>query len=60
MHQYLKECLPGYSYERHFGGVHYVFVRAFAFDDVDVSDVVFSDRPNQELLEAVGSVLGLK
>ena len=60
VHQYLKECLPGYSYERHFGGVHYVFVRAFAFDDVDVSDVVFSDRPNQELLEAVGSVLGLK
>lgn len=60
VHQYLKECLPGYSYERHFGGVHYIFVRAFAFDEVGVSDAVFSDRPTRELLEAVGSVLGLK
>ncbi len=60
VHRYLKECLPGYSYERHFGGVHYIFVRAFAFDEVGVSDAVFSDRPARELLEAVGSVLGLK
>ena len=60
VHRYLKECLPGYSYERHFGGVHYIFVRAFAFDEVGVSDAVFSDRPPCELLEAVGEVLGLK
>lgn len=60
VHQYLKECLPGYSYERHFGGVHYVFVRAFAFDEVGASDAVFSDRPPRKLLEAVGEVLGLK
>ena len=60
VHRYLKECLPGYSYERHFGGVHYIFVRAFAFDEVSASDAIFSDRPTRELLEAVGSVLGLK
>ena len=60
VHRYLKECLPGYSYERHFGGVHYIFVRAFAFDEVGASDAVFSDRPPCKLLEAVGEVLGLK
>ena len=27
LHRYLKQRLRGYDYERHFGGVHYLFVR---------------------------------
>ena len=60
VHRYLSECLPNYSFDRNFGGVHYVFVRAFAFDGAGAADAVFSDRPSRELLEAVGNVLGLK
>ena len=29
LHRYLRSSLPGYSYATHFGGVHYLFVRAF-------------------------------
>jgi exodeoxyribonuclease V beta subunit len=27
LHRYLKQRLPGYDYERHFGGVYYLFLR---------------------------------
>ena len=60
VHRYLSESLPGYDYDRNFGGVYYVFVRAFAFDDAQVSDAVFADRPSRELLEEIGKTLGLK
>jgi exodeoxyribonuclease V beta subunit len=32
LHRYLKVSLPGYDYAQHFGGAHYVFVRAFGLD----------------------------
>jgi exodeoxyribonuclease V beta subunit len=28
LHRHLSQCLPGYDYARHFGGVYYLFLRA--------------------------------
>ncbi len=50
LHQYLGVRLPGYNYEKHFGGVYYIFVRG-----VDPSfgpDFgIFHDRPPYSLIK---------
>ncbi|MBW2107966.1 MAG: hypothetical protein JRI36_04770 [Deltaproteobacteria bacterium] len=50
LHQYLKLRLPGYAYEKHFGGVYYLFVRGI---DPRVGNRfgVFSDRPDARLIQ---------
>jgi len=52
LHRYLSLRLPGYEYERNFGGVRYVYVRG-----VDPSGApgcgVFVDRPPRALIEAL-------
>lgn len=35
LHRYLSASLPGYSYAKHFGGVHYLFVRAFGLTSAE-------------------------
>ena len=56
LHQYLRRRLPGYRYERHFGGVAYVFLRG-----VDrrrgPEFGVFVDTPHPELVHALGRAL---
>ena len=56
LHQYLRQRLPAYRYERHFGGVAYVFLRG-----VDCRRGpefgVFADTPHPELVHALGSAL---
>jgi exodeoxyribonuclease V beta subunit len=56
LHQYLRRRLPDYRYERHFGGVAYVFLRG-----VDCRRGpefgVFVDMPHPELVNALGSAL---
>jgi exodeoxyribonuclease V beta subunit len=56
LHQYLRRRLPAYRYERHFGGVAYVFLRG-----VDCRRGpefgVFVDTPHPELVHALGSAL---
>lgn len=32
LHRYLRQRLPGYDYERHFGGVFYLFLRGMSVD----------------------------
>jgi len=52
LHRYLSLRLPGYEYDRNFGGVRYVYVRG-----VDPSGApgcgVFADRPPRALIEAL-------
>ncbi len=57
LQRYLKE-LPGFKYDwnRHFGGVRYVFLRGIA---VGQSTAMFADRPSEQLLDDIGAVLGL-
>ena len=57
LHLHLKARLPGYDYHRHFGGVHYVFLRGI--DPGRPGHGVFQDRPPLERLERLAACLGL-
>ena len=57
MHVYLKERLPQYSYEKHFGGVFYYFLRGVA---CDAEAPVFADRPSEALLDELAEAFGLR
>ena len=48
MHLYLSFRLTGYSYEKHFGGVYYLFLRGMKPDS---HTGIFYDRPSLALLE---------
>jgi exodeoxyribonuclease V beta subunit len=43
---FLERRLPGYSYQTHFGGVFYIFLRGL--DPLDPSRGIFRDRPAEE------------
>ena len=54
VHQHLKATLPGYDYDRHFGGVYYLFLRG-----VDGrGGGVYADRPPLALIEEFSDILG--
>jgi exodeoxyribonuclease V beta subunit len=57
LHRYLTLRVPGYDYERCFGGVYYLFVRGMAPEHARGTGVFF-DRPALALLEALAGVLG--
>ncbi|MBN1140570.1 MAG: exodeoxyribonuclease V subunit beta [Deltaproteobacteria bacterium] len=44
LHKYLRVRIPDYDYDRHFGGVFYLFLRGFA-DGAAPSSGIFHDRP---------------
>jgi exodeoxyribonuclease V beta subunit len=48
LHQYLRLRLPGYDYERHFGGIFYVFLRGI--DPLNPNVGIYRDRPPEELI----------
>jgi exodeoxyribonuclease V beta subunit len=56
LHETLKGRMAGYDYDRHFGGVFYVFLRG-----VDpaggAGSGIFRDRPGRELIEALSEGL---
>ena len=56
LHRYLTRRLAGYDYDRHFGGVYYLFVRGMA-PEYGRSNGVFFDRPSRQLIEDLGAVL---
>ena len=56
LHRYLSMRLPGYDYERHFGGVYYLFVRGMA-PEFAPGNGVFHDRPRRALIERLSAVL---
>ncbi len=49
LHRYLKQTLEGYTFDKHFGGVRYLFVRGMN-PDVPMSGV-FQDQPDLATLE---------
>jgi exodeoxyribonuclease V beta subunit len=51
LHRYLQQRLPDYSYERHFGGVYYLFLRAVS--PRNGLDGIHFDRPTLELISAL-------
>ena len=53
VHRHLATRIPDYSYERHFGGVLYLFLRGMRRDD-DCG--VFFDRPAKAHIDALSEL----
>jgi exodeoxyribonuclease V beta subunit len=56
LHRYLQMRLPDYDYEKHFGGVRYLFVRGMQPDQP--MSGVYQDRPDLERVEALAALFG--
>ena len=57
LHRFLRLRQPGYSYKEHFGGAQYLFIKGMS-PDRGPSHGIFTDRPTQAMLEALGDVIG--
>jgi exodeoxyribonuclease V beta subunit len=57
LHRYLGSRLPDYDYERHFGGVFYLFLRGMD-PRLGPDYGVFRDRPSRQLVEALDGYMG--
>lgn len=60
VHQYLSRAMPAYNYERHFGGVYYIFLRGVdgKADAAGKPNGVFADRPPLRLVTELSGILG--
>jgi exodeoxyribonuclease V beta subunit len=56
LHRYLTRRLPDYDYERHCGGIYYLFLRGMA-PAYARGNGIFRDRPSRQLIEALSAVL---
>jgi len=56
LHRYLAQRVPQYDYERHFGGVYYLFLRGMAPAHAARCGVFF-DRPPRALLDTLDAAL---
>jgi exodeoxyribonuclease V beta subunit len=57
LHRHLALRVPDYDYERHFGGVYYLYVRGMSPDHAPGTGVFF-DRPPRVLIDALSAALG--
>ena len=53
--QYLRTRVPGYSYQEHFGGVYYLFLRGITAKG---DEGIFHDLPDQDILKRFGRFFG--
>jgi exodeoxyribonuclease V beta subunit len=56
LHRYLRRRLPDYDYERHFGGVYYLFLRGMR-PETGPTCGVFFDRPAVDVIESLDEVI---
>ncbi|MCG8607439.1 exodeoxyribonuclease V subunit beta [bacterium] len=56
LHQYLRQRLPNYDYEKHFGGVFYIFVRGVE-PELGWQQGIFYGRPEQVMIDELSKVL---
>ncbi len=54
LHRFLRSRIPDYSYEQHFGGVYYLFLRGI---DGQSDNGIFCARPEQDLIEKFDQML---
>jgi exodeoxyribonuclease V beta subunit len=52
LHQYLRQRIPEFSYERHFGGVFYIFIRGVG-PDKGTEFGIYKDVPDAALVDAL-------
>jgi exodeoxyribonuclease V beta subunit len=55
LHRYLGRRLPGYTFDRHFGGVFYLFIKGMSPENGTAG--VFFEKPPEERLLALGGLL---
>lgn len=55
LHRLLKNRVPDYDYDEHFGGVIYLFLRGVQCDDPDHHGI-YDTRPEKELIEAMDAL----
>lgn len=53
LHRYLQGRLDGYDYERHFGGIYYLFIRGMQGEKGIGDTGIFRDRPPLARIEAL-------
>ena len=59
LHRYLRERMPGYRFDEHFGGAIYLFVRGIRPGWAGADGVpagVYCDRPSQQLVERLSAL----
>ncbi|MDH5360665.1 MAG: exodeoxyribonuclease V subunit beta, partial [Gammaproteobacteria bacterium] len=56
LHRFLKANLADYDYERHFGGVYYLFLRGLSPAE-GANSGVFYDRPELALIERLDAMM---
>jgi len=54
LHRYLQHRLPGYDYQRHFGGVFYLFLRGV--DGSSPENGIFTARPSAEFVAGLDAL----
>ncbi|WED21246.1 exodeoxyribonuclease V subunit beta [Vibrio sp. JC009] len=58
LHRFLKSRIADYSYEQHFGGVYYLFLRGIdKRSSPESGSGIFSARPEKAMLEALDSLI---
>lgn len=57
LHRYLQMRLPGYSYQQHFGGIRYLFVRGMQPDAAMRG--VYQDKPEFEKINALAALFSI-
>lgn len=60
VHQYLSKALPRYEYNKHFGGVYYMFLRGVdgKKDPDGHINGIYEDRPPEDLVKELSEILG--
>lgn len=58
LHRFLKNRLEGYSYDDHFGGVFYIYLRGV--EKGEPGSGVFTDRPSRALIEQMDAYMQRK
>ncbi len=65
LHRFLRQRIPDYAYEKHFGGVYYLFLRGFASPDLEQTyentsenkTGIFYDLPDVALITELDDML---
>jgi len=57
LHRYLRTRVADYDYQRHFGGVYYLFLRGIV-DEPGADSGIYRNRPSVELVEALDRLMG--
>ena len=58
LHGFLARHLAAYDYDRHFGGVFYLFLRGMGLAEQKPGRGILGDRPSKALIERLSAFLG--